>query len=137
MKQNIGVEVAAPKKTCTDKKCPFHGAVRVRGRQFIGRVISSKMSKTVTVEWSRQKFWPKYERYETLRSRLKAHNPDCINAKDGQVVRIMETRPLSKTKNFTVIEVLGESRIVQGEDLTAKPAEKIPKGSKKVLEQAR
>lgn len=76
------------------------------GRKFVGIVISDKMHKTVTVEWERTKYIKKYERYERRRSRVKAHNPENINAKQGQKVVIMETRPLSKTKNFIVIEVL-------------------------------
>ncbi|NQU98365.1 30S ribosomal protein S17 [Candidatus Woesearchaeota archaeon] len=81
------------------------GNVRLRGRVFEGKVISDKMHKTVTVEWNRKKFVPKYERYEKRRSRVKAHNPEEINAKEGDIVKIMETRPLSKTKHFIVIEV--------------------------------
>lgn len=123
MKETIGVPVTAPTTTCTDKNCPFHGEVRVHGRQFVGKVISDKMTKTVTVQWERQKYWPKYERTEMLLSSVKAHNPACVNAKTNQIVRIMETRPLSKTKNFTVIQILGEHNAVKGEDMTAKKAE--------------
>ena len=94
-----------PKETCTDNVCPFHGSLRVHGRQFIGRVTSDKMSKTITVEWDRRRFVPKYERYAKARSKIKAHNPPCINAKEGDVVKVMETRPLSKTKNFVVMQV--------------------------------
>ena len=77
-----------------------------RGRKFIGIVTSDRMHKTVTVEWERTKYLKKYERYERRKSSVKAHNPDTIKAKTGQKVVIMETRPLSKTKNFIVIEVL-------------------------------
>jgi small subunit ribosomal protein S17 len=76
------------------------------GRKFVGIVTSDKMHKTVTVEWERTHYIKKYERYERRRSQVKAHNPEHINAKQGQKVVIMETRPLSKTKNFIVIEVL-------------------------------
>ena len=77
-----------------------------RGRTFTGTVISDKMSKTVTVEWERSKYISKYERYEKRRSKVKAHNPDSINAKEGDIVKIEETRPLSKTKHFVVTEIL-------------------------------
>ncbi|MAE13728.1 30S ribosomal protein S17 [Candidatus Woesearchaeota archaeon] len=105
MKKSIGVNVPVPKQTCTDNNCPFHGTLGVHGRQFVGRVISDKMTKSVTVEWERRKFIPKYERYAKARSRVKAHNPLCLNAKQGDTVRVMETRPLSKTKNFVVIKI--------------------------------
>ena len=64
------------------------------------------MHKTVTVEWPRKLYVPKFERYLIKRSRVKAHNPEHINAKTGDTVRIMETRPISKTKKFTVVEVI-------------------------------
>ncbi len=141
MKQNIGIDVAVPSAKCTDRNCPFHGEVRVRGRQFVGKVISDKMTKTVTVQWERRKYWPKYERTEMLLSSVKAHNPACINAKTNQVVRIMETRPLSKTKNFTVVQVLGEHQVVAGEDMTAKKIEdkkgKEAKDSKKEIKEVK
>ncbi|MFH1771060.1 MAG: 30S ribosomal protein S17 [archaeon] len=79
--------------------------ISLRGRTFEGRVISDKMHKTVTVEWEGRKYIPKYERYAKQRSRVKAHNPETMNAKTGDMVKIMETRPLSKTKKFIVIEV--------------------------------
>jgi len=93
-------------KKCNDNKCPFHGIVKLRGRNFTGIVVSDKMSKTVTVEWVKRRFIPKYERYEIKRKKIHAHNPDCINAVKGNRVRIMECRPLSKTKKFAVIKVL-------------------------------
>ncbi len=62
------------------------------------------MSKTVTVEWTRRHYIPKYERYEKRRTRVKAHNPDEIDAQVGDIVTIKETRPLSKTKNFIIIK---------------------------------
>ena len=89
---------------CVDKNCPIHGTVRTRGRSFVGRVISSKMQKTVIIEFERVHYLPKYERYEKRRTRLKAHNPDCISASEGDIVKVVECRPLSKTKHFVVIE---------------------------------
>ena len=80
--------------------------ISTRGRTFTGVVIADKMAKTVTVEWEGQKYIPKYERYEKRRTRVKAHNPESINAREGDVVIIKETRPLSKTKHFTVTEIV-------------------------------
>lgn len=99
-----------PKQECNDKNCPFHGNLKCRGRIFTGTVIRSKMQKTVNVEWSRRCHLPKYERYENRRTRVKAHNPKCIDAKDGDVVKISECRPLSKTKNFVIIENIGKKK---------------------------
>ncbi|RJQ17558.1 30S ribosomal protein S17 [Candidatus Woesearchaeota archaeon] len=77
-----------------------------RGRTFVGTVVSNKMQRTVTVQWVRKRYMNKYERYELRRTKVKAHNPDTIDAKMGDRVKIMETRPISKTKHFIVIEVL-------------------------------
>lgn len=81
-----------------------------RGKTFKGRVVSDKMNKTVTVEWHWRRFVPKFERYERKRSKVKAHNPENINAKQGDLVRIRETRPISKTKHFVVTEILEASQ---------------------------
>jgi len=90
--------------SCDDKKCAIHGNVTTRGRIFEGVVVSDKMHRTVKVEWPYLFYSPKYERYEKRRTRVKAHNPPCINAKVGDKVRIAECRPLSKTVKFVVIE---------------------------------
>jgi small subunit ribosomal protein S17 len=84
--------------------------IATKGRKFVGIVTSDKMAKTVTVEWERRKYIKKYERYERRRSVVKAHNPETINAKKGEKVAIMETRPLSKTKHFIVTEVLSREK---------------------------
>ncbi len=80
--------------------------IKTRGRTFKGKVVSAKSQRTVTVEWNRKIYVPKYERYQLKRSKVKAHNPDEIDAKEGDEVIIKECRPLSKTKKFIVVEVL-------------------------------
>lgn len=105
-KKGIGIEsVKTPEKSCSDNNCPFHGSLKARGRVFSGKVISDRMAKTVSVEWPRIVRIKKYKRYMKKRSKVKAHNPECINAKIGDNVMIMECRPISKTKKFVVIEV--------------------------------
>ncbi|MBD3263081.1 30S ribosomal protein S17 [Candidatus Woesearchaeota archaeon] len=90
--------------SCGDKKCPIHGNVTTRGRVFEGLVVSDRMQGTASVEWTRWRPLPKYERRERRRTRIKAHNPTCINAKKGDKVQIAECRPLSKTVKFVIIE---------------------------------
>ncbi|MDE1851097.1 MAG: 30S ribosomal protein S17 [Candidatus Micrarchaeota archaeon] len=88
---------------CKDSKCPIHGHVKTRGMQFDGIVVSDKAKRTVIVKVDYTKYIYKYERYLRKRSRIPAHNPECINAKTGDTVTIGETRRLSKTKSFAVI----------------------------------
>ena len=90
---------------CNDVKCPIHGSIKVRGSIFTGKVISSKAQKTVTVERILTQFVGKYQRYKKTRSKIHAHNPACINAKEHDTVTIGETRKLSKTKAFVVLRV--------------------------------
>ncbi|MDI6846548.1 MAG: 30S ribosomal protein S17 [Candidatus Bathyarchaeia archaeon] len=97
-----------PKKTCNDRNCPFHGDLPVRGRVLEGAVVSAKMDKTVIVKRDYLYYVPKFMRYERRRSRIPSHNPPCINAKEGDRVRIAECRPISKTVAFVVVEKLEE-----------------------------
>jgi small subunit ribosomal protein S17 len=66
------------------------------------------MNGTVVVEHEYLHYVKKYKRYEKRRSRYHAHSTPCINASAGDVVRIAECRPLSKTKSFVVVEVMKE-----------------------------
>ena len=105
--KGIGLDVPKPAKECSDKNCPFHGELTVRGRTLMGVVTSDKMSKTVSVCWARRLYVPKFERYEKRRSKVKAHNPECLNVKKGDFVKIMECKPLAKTKHFVVVQIVG------------------------------
>ncbi len=106
-KKDIGLGVEGPKESCDDPKCAWHGKLPVRGRVFRGKVKSAKAHNTVVVEWNYHRFIQKYERYERRKSRVVAHNPPCMKAKEGDEVMIAECRPLSKTKSFVVVKVEG------------------------------
>ena len=106
--RNIGIEAKPPKKECNDIKCPWHGKLSLRGRIFVGKVVSDKAPKTVIVRWNFDHYITKYERYERKHTRTAAYNPECIDAKKGDTVRIIECRPLSKTKRFVVFEKVEE-----------------------------
>lgn len=139
-KRNIGIKVKPPRRSCDDKNCPFHGKLGLRGRFFVGTVVAKDVHKTATVEWPRKYFIPKYERHETRRTRLRVHNPPCINAEIGDSVRIMETRPLSKTKHFVIIENLGaeygfKERLEELEEAKVRPKEEEKKVEEKKVEE--
>lgn len=74
-------------------------------RTVEGRVVSNKMNKTVTVLVERQVKHPLYGKYIRRSSKLHAHDEDNT-CSEGDVVRVSECRPLSKTKNWRVVEVI-------------------------------
>ena len=98
-----------PENECNDPDCPFHGSLAVRGRILEGDVVSDRMDKTIVVRINYTRFYPKYERYARMSSRIPAHNTPCIEARRGDKVKIAECRPLSKTKSFVVVEKLEEA----------------------------
>ncbi|MBR9678371.1 MAG: 30S ribosomal protein S17 [Nanoarchaeota archaeon] len=105
MARDIGIQgIKPPKDKCTDKKCPFHGNLKVRGRTFQGTVASTKMNKSAVITWSRVVKIPKYERYMRKKTRVTAHVSPCMQIKEGDKVLIGETRPISKTKKFVVLQ---------------------------------
>ena len=108
---NIQKDVVS-KGSCNDKHCPIHHGQKVRGRTFEARVIKAVMDKTATVEWDFLTYVPKYERYAKARTRLKVHNPVCINARVGNIVQIGETKKISKTKSFVIMKVLRHEKEV-------------------------
>ncbi len=117
MKKSIGIDAKAPEKKCDDINCPWHGKLALRGKVFTGTVRSAKAHNTAIVEWGFNKFIKKYERYERRKSRVTAHNPPCIHARDNELVMIAECRPLTATKRFAVIARLGKGDIeIRGED---------------------
>jgi small subunit ribosomal protein S17 len=98
----------AKKEKCSDRCCPVHGNIGYRGRTFVGTVTDVKGYKTATIGWKRWHPVTKYERFESRKTRIKAHNSPCINAKKGDKAEIRETRPMSKTKMFVIVKILGK-----------------------------
>lgn len=105
--RDIGIPISnPPAENCGRPDCPYHGSLKIRGRTLKGKVVSTKMAKSVVVRYGYASYVPKYKRYEKKRTRLVAHKPPCIQAREGDVVRIAECRPISKTKSFVVMENL-------------------------------
>ena len=71
----------------------------------VGRVVSDKMDKTVVVSVERLRRHPIYKRVVRLSSKFKAHDQEN-SAKVGDTVRIEESRPLSREKRWTVVEIV-------------------------------
>jgi len=74
-------------------------------RSKTGRVVSDKMDKTVVVSVERLRRHPIYKRVVRLSSKFKAHDQDN-SARVGDTVRIEESRPLSRQKRWTVVEIV-------------------------------
>jgi small subunit ribosomal protein S17 len=74
-------------------------------QEKVGIVTSAKMQKTIVVEVHRRVQHPVYKRIVTKRSRFMAHD-EHGKAHEGDMVRIVESRPLSKNKRWTLKEVL-------------------------------
>jgi small subunit ribosomal protein S17 len=80
-------------------------------RTLVGRVVSNKMDKTVTVLVERRVKHPVYGKYVVRSTKFHAHDEsDALN--EGDLVEIAETRPYSKTKAWKVTRVLETSRAV-------------------------
>ena len=77
-------------------------------RTVVGRVVSNKMDKTVTVLVERQVKHALYGKYIKRSTKLHAHDADNA-CNEGDVVRIAECAPMSKTKNWRVVEIIARA----------------------------
>ena len=84
---------------------------RNRRKVLRGTVVSDKMDKTVVVEITTKRSHPLYGRHVKFSSRFKAHDENN-EAKVGDVVEIMETRPLSKDKHFRLVKIVEKAVIL-------------------------
>ena len=84
---------------------------RNQRKVYQGRVLSDKMDKTIVVVTETQKRHSKYGKRVKYSKKYKAHDENNV-AKMGDIVKIMETRPLSATKQFRLLEVVQESVII-------------------------
>ena len=84
---------------------------RNKRKVYLGRVVSDKMDKTITVQVDTRKTHPKYGKRVKYSKKYTAHDENN-SAKEGDIVRIMETRPLSKTKRFRLLDIVEEAVII-------------------------
>jgi small subunit ribosomal protein S17 len=78
-------------------------------KERVGRVVSDKMQKTVVVALERRVAHPVYGKMVTRTVKVKAHDEENT-AKTGDLVRIAETRPLSKDKRWRLVEIVERAR---------------------------
>ncbi len=109
MSRNIGIPGVIPPKTkteeCQDQSCPFHGNTRIRGKITQGVVVSKKSKNSVIIKRDYVNFVKKYQRYERRNTRLACHLPECLlhEVEIGDLVKVGESRKISKTKAFIVL----------------------------------
>jgi small subunit ribosomal protein S17 len=87
-------------------------AATERRNEKVGHVVSTKMQKTIVVEVEMRKAHPKYKRVVRLTKKFYAHD-EGNTARVGDMVRIRETRPLSKLKRWQLQEILRRSTLAQ------------------------
>lgn len=107
--RNIGIPGVNPpknKEPCNDSNCPFHGTTKIRGRILKGVVVNKNSKNTVIIRRDYVQFIKKYQRYERRNVRLACHLPECLDNEInvGDMVRVGESRKLSKTKAFIVLD---------------------------------
>ena len=74
-------------------------------REVVGRVVSAKMNKSIVVLVERKVKHPMYGKFLAKSSKLHAHDEENV-CKEGDVVRVQESRPLSKTKTWTLVDII-------------------------------
>jgi len=77
-------------------------------RTLVGRVVSNKMNKTVTIRVERRVKHPVYGKYVVRTTKYHAHD-ETNQVNEGDLVEIAETRPISKTKTWTVKRIVREA----------------------------
>jgi small subunit ribosomal protein S17 len=82
---------------------------RGRRKEFIGVVVSDRMQKTIIVRVERREPHPLYKKSVRRFSKFAAHD-ERQEARVGDVVRIMETRPLSRTKRWRLVEIIQKAK---------------------------
>jgi small subunit ribosomal protein S17 len=84
--------------------------METKRRQKLGRVVSDRMDKTVVVSVERLRRHPIYKRVVRMSSRFKAHD-EGNDAHVGDLVRIEESRPLSRDKRWRVVEIVSRGAV--------------------------
>jgi len=84
---------------------------RNRRKVLQGTVVSDKMDKTIVVEINTSRRHPLYGRTVRFSTKFKAHDENN-EAKVGDVVEVMETRPLSKDKHFRLVKIVEKAEIL-------------------------
>ena len=83
-----------------------------RKNEKIGRVVSAKMNKTIVVEVERRFPHPLYKKVISRKKKFHAHD-ERGEAREGDIVRIVECRPLSRTKRWRLVEIVRRAQLFE------------------------
>ncbi|MHA1913267.1 MAG: 30S ribosomal protein S17 [Promethearchaeota archaeon] len=117
MSRNVGIPGVTPPKAkaeeCSDEVCPFHGTTRIRGKITQGVVVSKNSKNTVIIRRDYVQFVKKFQRYERRNTRLACHLPECLihEIEIGDLIRVGESRKISKTKAFIVLNKISGGEV--------------------------
>jgi small subunit ribosomal protein S17 len=103
------VELNLRKPMSENTQTSENKSVRGRRKEFVGIVVSDRMQKTIIVRVERREPHPLY-RKPVKRFRKFAAHDERQEAHVGDVVRIMETRPLSRTKRWRLVEIIQKAK---------------------------
>jgi small subunit ribosomal protein S17 len=101
--------------TASSDRVQAPASTGARRNEKVGQVVSTKMQKTIVVAVEMRKAHPKYKRIVRITKKFYAHDEQS-SARLGDVVRIRETRPLSKLKRWALEEIVRRSTLGQIED---------------------
>ena len=104
--------------TPTPETVPAPATTGARRNEKVGEVVSTKMQKTIVVAVEMRKAHPKYKKIMRSTKKFYAHDEQS-SARLGDVVRIRETRPLSKLKRWSLEEIVRRSSLNQLEEKVA------------------
>ncbi|MBC8042765.1 MAG: 30S ribosomal protein S17 [Rhizobacter sp.] len=92
-----------------DETAETSKAARTKRREKVGKVVSNKAQKSIVVAIERRVQHPIYKKYFRVTTKLMAHD-EKNECSIGDVVRIMETRPLSKQKSWRLVEIVEKAK---------------------------
>ncbi len=98
--------------------------IRGKRKERVGVVVSDKMDKTISVRVDWVTHHPVYRKIMRRATKFKAHD-EKNSAKMGDTVKIQETRPMSKTKRWRLVEIVKKAVLSAGQEVTAGSSEEV------------
>jgi small subunit ribosomal protein S17 len=83
--------------------------LRNKRKELVGKVTSSKRDKTVTIMIEKKEKHPLYGKFMKRSKKFQVHD-EKNECQEGDIIKVMETRPLSKTKRFRLVEILEKAK---------------------------